>query len=220
MLLRLDQAWGLAPEAITPILPPTAKRRYLNFIEPIATPEDLQRVIVLLTDGLCADLEESQEGALKLDLVFERVDDEMQVIRAAMARPSRDAQHIAKLLTEKLPTIDPGFGIEAATLTAWRVGALQPVQLATDGRAAAAEQDWGALVDRLVNRLGPRNVFKIKAIASDIPERAAVPANPMSPQAPHAHTRCEGRRACAHRWFSARASAPRRGQCDFHHAGG
>jgi protein ImuB len=187
VLLRLDQALGLAPETITPILPPQAKRRHLNFIEPIATPDDLQRVIVHLTDELCVDLEESQEGALKLDLVFGRVDDEMQVIRTAMARPSRDARHIAKLLTEKLPTIDPGFGIETATLTAWRVGALQPVQLATDGRAAA-ERDWGALVDRLVNRLGSRNVFKIKAVASDIPERAAVPTNPMSSQNLRAHS--------------------------------
>ena len=179
VLLRLDQALGLAPEALAPILPPTAKRRHMNFVEPIATPEDLQRTIVLLTDGLCEDLEKSQEGALKLDMIFTRIDGQMQIIRIAAARPSRDARHLAKLLTEKLPTVDPGFGIEAATLTAWRVGDLQPVQLATNGRAASAERDLGELVDRLVNRLGSRNVFKIKAVASDIPERAAVPANPM-----------------------------------------
>jgi protein ImuB len=179
VLLRLDQALGFAPETIEPILPPTAKRRHLNFVEPIATPEDLQRVIILLTDGLCRDLEESQEGALKLDLVFGRIDAAIQAIRIATARPSRDARHLAKLLIEKLPTVDPGFGIETATLTAWRVGTLQPVQLATDGRTTAAERDLGELVDRLVNRLGTRNVFKIKVVASDIPERAAVPANPM-----------------------------------------
>ena len=179
VLLRLDQAFGRAPETITPILPPAAKRRHMSFVEPIATPEDLNRTIALLTDGLCADLEKSQEGALKLDLVFARVDGQSQAIRIATARPSRDARHLGKLLTEKLPIVDPGFGIEAATLTAWRVGALQPVQMETDGRSAAAERDMGELVDRLVNRLGVRNVFRIKPVASDIPERAAVPANPM-----------------------------------------
>ena len=187
VLRRLDQAFGIASEAITPILPPTAKQRHLNFAEPTATPEDLRRTIVLLTDGLCRDLEESQEGALRLDLVFARVDKQMQAIRIAAARPSRDARHLTKLLTEKLPTVDPGFGIEAATLTAWRVSTLQPIQLETDGRAAAAEQGLGELIDRLVNRLGARNVFRIRPVASDIPERAAVPANPMAPQSVQNH---------------------------------
>ena len=181
MLLRLDQALGRIPESITPILPPTAKRRRLSFAEPIATPDDLKRTIVILTQQLCADLEETEEGALKLDLVFGRTDGRLETIRIGTARPSRDAGHLAKLLGEKLSGIDPGFGIESAALTAWRVGALQPVQLETDGRAAFAQRDLGELIDRLANRIGARNVFKIYPFASDIPERAAVPGDPMKP---------------------------------------
>lgn len=185
VLRRLDQALGLAPEAITPILPPAARRRCMNFAEPISTPEDLKRAIDILTRQLCRDLEEREEGARRLDLVFGRVDGRPEAIRITTARPTRDVLHMAKLLGEKLPTVDPGFGIEVATLTAWRVGALRPIQLEnthlpSEGRGcASAQRDLGELVDRISTRVGARRVFKMAHIASDIPERAAVPGDPM-----------------------------------------
>jgi protein ImuB len=179
VLTRLDQATGFASEAIAPILPPAAKRRTLQFAEPIGTPEDLQRVIDLLTRQLCDDLDDAHEGARKLDLVFARTDGAAQMIRLGTARPSRDAKHLAKLLGEKLATVDPGFGIESATLTAWRTEILEAVQLDTHGSAADTARDLGELVDRLANRLGGRNVFKIAAVASDIPERAGIAADPL-----------------------------------------
>lgn len=180
VLRRLDQATGTAPEAITPILPPAARRRSLNFAEPIATPEDLRRTIDILTQQLCDDLDATHKGARKLDLIFGRTDGTVQMIRLGTSRPSRDTKHLAKLLGEKLPSVDPGFGIESATLTAWHVEPLQAVQMETMGGATSNPRDVGELVDRLVNRLGVRNVFKIAPIASDIPERAAVPADPMT----------------------------------------
>jgi protein ImuB len=180
VLQRLDQALGHAPEAIAPILPPRAKRQQHAFAEPIGTPEDLARTIDILVKALCTDLETSAEGARKLDLVFTRTDNKSEIIRLGTARPTRDATHLTKLLTEKLSTVDPGFGIEAATLTAWRVGPLKAVQLSADGQAADTAQDIGALVDRLSNRVGARNVFKFAAVPSDIPERAAVAVSPMT----------------------------------------
>ena len=65
-----------------------------------------------------------------------------------------------------------------ATLTALRLAPLTPRQIDTDG-TVVSESDLGALVDRLSSRVGARNVFRIKGIASDLPERAAVPASPM-----------------------------------------
>jgi len=179
VLRRLDQALGFAPEAIAPISPPAACCQRMAFAEPIAAPEDLQRVIHLLTQGLCGDLEKADQGALKLDLIFVRIDGHPQTIRIAAARPSRDAAHLAKLLIDKLPTIDPGFGIESAVLNAWRVGMLRPLQLGTDGHQVHAEKDLGELVDRLANRFGARNVFKLAPVASDIPERAVRRVHPL-----------------------------------------
>jgi protein ImuB len=179
VLERLDQALGFMPEPITPILPPAAKRQRMTFAEPIATPEDMQRTIHLLTQRLCADLNTAHEGARKLDMVFERVDGRREIIRLCTAHPSRDAPHLAKLLTEKLSNVDPGFGIEAASLTAWRVSSLTAVQLDTDGGAKTAQRSWAELIDRLMARAGARNVFALSAVPSAIPERAVRRADPM-----------------------------------------
>lgn len=178
VLLRLDQAFGRASEPLDPMLPPRARRQRLAFAEPIATPEDLARTIDRLTADLCADLDKTQDGARQFDLVFACVDGSIQPLRLRCAHPTRDTAHIAKLLTAKLENVDPGFGIEAATLTALRLAPLTPRQIDTDG-TVVSESDLGALVDRLSSRVGARNVFRIKGIASDLPERAAVPASPM-----------------------------------------
>ena len=179
VLTRLDQAMGTAAETINPILPPAARRRQMSFADPIATADDLKRCIDHLTAELCRDLEQASEGARRFDMVFTRVDGHTQTIRIACAHPSRAVTHLSKLLAEKLPAVDPGFGIEAAALTAWRVDALTPAQLNADG-SVSSERDLGELVDRLSARVGARNVFKVAAVESDLPERAAVPANPMA----------------------------------------
>jgi protein ImuB len=179
-LRRLDQALGFLPESIDTILPPSAKQRCLTFVEPISVVEDLERATRRLTEELCVDLETAQEGARKLDLIFQRADNTLQAIRIGTARPSRDPKHLAKLLLEKLDTVDPGFGIETATLTAWRINPLTPLQMDTEESAAADAHDLGELVDRLGNRVGEKNVFRFLPVASDIPERAAERVAPMT----------------------------------------
>lgn len=47
-----------------------------------------------------------------------RVDNIAQAIRIGTSRPDRNAAHLAKPLAERLVLVDPGFGIEEATLTA------------------------------------------------------------------------------------------------------
>jgi len=55
-------------------------------------------------------------GARTLDLVFERVDGSAQVVRIGTARPVRDPMHLARLLDERIETVDPGLGVEAMRL--------------------------------------------------------------------------------------------------------
>ncbi len=177
LLLRLDQALGQAPESIEAVLPPAAKRKRIVFPEPIGTAEDLKRTIGLLVPPLCAELEKSQEGARKLDLLFFRTDNRVESIRLALARPSRNPAHFIKLLGDKVETVDPGFGIDTAVLTAWRTEPLFPHQIDAESGIHGAE-DVSDLVDSLANHVGPRNVYRIASHASDIPERAtkAAPA--------------------------------------------
>ena len=183
LVTRLDQALGQAPEPIDCILPPQARRREIAFAEPISTPDDLHRTAARLVDQLCRDLEDKQEGARKLDLVFRRVDNSIQVIRIGTGRPARDPKHLLKLLSEHMDSIAPGFGIEAASLTAWRVAPLYPTQVEADG-SGEDPGDLAMLTDHLANRLGPKSVYRLTPVASHMPERAQKLIAPTSSPSP------------------------------------
>jgi protein ImuB len=173
LLLQLDYALGTAHEALTSLLPPEVPRAILKFAEPLASPEDLQRVIAKLCETLVHDLELRGIGARRLDLVFLRVDNVAQAVRIGTSRPNRDGKHLAKLLAERLVLVDPGFGIEQATLTASWVEALTERQ--TIGRHVArdgGDLDVGSLVDTLQVRLGPKRLFRLTPVESEIPERS------------------------------------------------
>jgi protein ImuB len=179
VVLRLDQALGRAPESIDAILPPQARRQRLTFVEPISTPEDLHRATERLAEDLCTDLEARQEGVRKLDLVFNRVDGTAQIIRIGTARATRAPRHLVKLLAEHFDTVDPGFGIESASLTAWRVAALFPSQTEAGG-VARDNGDLAAMIDTLGNRMGARSVYRMAPVATHIPERAVQAVAPMN----------------------------------------
>src|SRR6202000_496641 len=143
----------------------------LLFAEPLADPEDLQRVIALLCKNLCEDLERRGVGARRLDLVFMRVDNIAQAVRIGTSRPNRNPAHLAKLLGERLVLVDPGFGIEEATLTASWIEALTERQIVGSHVAKPGENaDVGDLVDKLRIKLGAERVFRLAPVESDVPE--------------------------------------------------
>jgi protein ImuB len=173
VLLRLDQALGSAQEALTSLIPPEVPRAELRFAEPIGDPEDLKRVIDKLCEALCTQLETRGIGARRLDLVFLRVDNIQQAARVGMSRPHREPKHLGKLLAERLVIIDPGFGVESASLTASWVEALAERQ--TLGRHVSedgSEVDVSQLVDTLGVRFGASKVYQLAPVESTLPERA------------------------------------------------
>ncbi|WP_238308115.1 DNA polymerase Y family protein [Methylorubrum suomiense] len=178
-LLRLDRATGAEPEPLAILAAPEAPRAALRFPDPVGSPEVLGRVVGDLCTRIVPDLERMGLGARRLDLVFRRIDRLDQAIRIGTARPSRDAAHLARLLTERLPQIDPGFGIEEMTLTASRVEALAERQLSGAVLGGEPEAvDLAALVDTLRLRLGAERIYRLAPVESDWPERAVrrVPA--------------------------------------------
>jgi protein ImuB len=182
LLLRFDQALGSAQEALTSLIPPEVPRSELCFAEPVADPEDLKRIIEKLSDRLCLDLEARGIGARRLDLVFIRVDNITQAARIGLSRPYREPKHLAKLLADRLVVIDPGFGIELASLTASWVEALAERQ--TVGRYVAEEGsdvDVSQLIDTLGLRLGQENVFRLAPVESALPERSVRRISPLDP---------------------------------------
>ena len=187
LLSRLDQALGRVSEPIQSVLPPETISIRRTFVEPLSTAEAFVTVILTLVGEACALLEQRGEGARRLDLVFERVDATVQVVRIGTARPSRDVRHLARLLDERIEEVDPGLGVEAMRLVLPLVEPLRYGQQAS-GLVGdeAGDDDLSELVDRLVNRLGPGKVYRLQPIESDVPERSqrAVPIQGPTGTAP------------------------------------
>lgn len=176
---RLDQALGQAREALAFRRPPTPWFARAAFAEPISAPEDLARACADVTAALCARLEAAGRGARRFRLAFHRLDGQAPELCAGLAFPGRDAARIARLLQPRLETVDPGFGIEVATLAAEEVEPLAGRQASLAGAEAADEADLAPLVDRLANRLGEARVWKARAAESHVPELAVVRARPL-----------------------------------------
>ncbi len=168
----LDRMLGRKPEPLTaaPIDPPP--RALLRLAEPVADPSAAAQALVLLVPRLVEQLEVRRLGARRLVLVGYRVDGEVQVAAAACAIPTRDPQHLTRLLADKTDTLDPGFGFDAFALEASWAEPLDPAQ---DGLAGGPPPalEVARLVDRLTTRLGADKVQRPVAHASHLPERAS-----------------------------------------------
>ena len=177
LVRRLDQAFGRQAEPLNPIAPPDLVRASRSFAEPISAPSSLERSIGCLTGALCATLEQRGLGARRLDLLFHRVDGLVAAIRAGAAKPVRDSHRLARLLTGKLETVDPGFGVERMVLIASLAEPLNDRQ-SVSHEILETEADISGLIDTLANRLGADRIFRTAPVESDVPERsvARVPA--------------------------------------------
>jgi protein ImuB len=185
LLRRLDQALGRVFEPIVPLDPPELISRRLPFVEPLFTAEAFATVIARLTRSVCRRLEHAGLGARRLDLLFERLDGSVQAIRVGTARPARDPAHLARLLDERLETVDPGPGVEAMRLTLPLVEPFAQTQTAMSQAGTLLEDeappDLSVLLDRLVNRLGAERVYRVAPVESDVPERSVRRIPPLAP---------------------------------------
>jgi protein ImuB len=164
---RLQLAFGQAPEAQKFISPPPDWREIEHHAEPIFAPLQLQAALTRLAPKLCARLGNAGRGVTQLVARFYRVDSQCPEFLIRFAAPSHDELHIGRLLIEKLNGIDPGFGVEAVSLTAIATESCPPVQRSTETPAP----DYSQPIDTLLNRLGPKNFWRVSPHASHIPER-------------------------------------------------
>ncbi|MDO8296747.1 MAG: DNA polymerase Y family protein [Caulobacter sp.] len=184
LVRRLDQALGQAEEALIYRRPPSPWFDRLAFAEPISQLDDLVRVAGDIAARLCARLQAEGRGGRRFELTFHRLDGRAFPVRVGLSAPGRDARPLTRLFAPKLEAIDPGFGIDAVTLTAEGVEPISAAQGRLDNsRAAMAEEGLAALIDRLSNRLGEDQVWRAEAFESHVPERAVRAATAMAPPA-------------------------------------
>ncbi|MDM7459732.1 MAG: DNA polymerase Y family protein, partial [Paracoccus sp. (in: a-proteobacteria)] len=174
---RLDQALGQSCEPIDPLRPIDLATSRRAFAEPIAAAETIARQIGHLVRDLCRQLESRGMGARRLDLICWRMDRAAQAVRVGLAAPQRDPARLMRLLADKIPTIDPGFGIEIMSLTATLAEPLAPRQTARLLEPEAP--DVTGLIDVLANRVGAAAVFRLAPVASEVPERSVTRVPPL-----------------------------------------
>ncbi|WP_447728007.1 Y-family DNA polymerase [Sphingomonas koreensis] len=172
MVLRLDQALGRMPEPLDPVIPAEAIVVRQRFAEPIATAEAIEHWLGTLVPQLTTALEAEGLGVRALECIADRVDGIPQRIRIGLARPSRDPAHLLCLLRRRIEDVEPGYGIDALALHVRRAAPLgpEPVVERLDEEAAP---DIATLVDTLATRIGLRRMWRMRAVESDVPERAA-----------------------------------------------
>jgi len=180
LVRRLNQAMGRASEVFEPVRSPELVEVRRPFGEPIGAPETISRYIAKLVDQLCADLEVRGLGARRLDLLFHRVDNRLEVIRVGTAAPVRDPRRLTRLLTDRLETVDPGFGIELMVLTATLAEPLQDRQVLSS-LVEPPEPDISDLIDVISNRLGNDRLYRFAPVESDVPERSVQRVAPSAP---------------------------------------
>ena len=183
-LVLLDRAAGRLPEPLG--APPDLERfeARARLAEPVL---DVSPHLPGLAERLCADLARAGRGARLLRLVIYRVDGEWRGAAAATARATRDPSHMLRLLAAKLDRLDPGLGLDLATLGA---PLTEPLALRQEGLEGGRdpEADLAGLLDRLVARLGAERVTWPIRRESHLPERAEArrPALGGAPSAPPA----------------------------------
>ena len=167
-LVRLDQAWGRLPEPLAAPDAPRAPRALLRLAEPVLDPTPL---LPDLARTLAARLDRHGEGCRGLRLTVFRTDGETRDVAARLARPTRDPDHMVRLLEGRLEGIDPGFGFDAALLEGLGPERLDAAQPDLTGAVDEAEA-LARLIDRLAARLGPAAVVRPVLRDSHVPERA------------------------------------------------
>lgn len=181
---RLDQAYGRAFEPLVPVAAAEIVQATRTFAEPIGAAETIARHMADLVTELCAALESRGQGARRFDLLCHRVDDRIEAVRVTTARPAREPRRLTRLLTDRIDTIAPGFGIERMTLTAPTAEPLDWRPTET-GLAETPPADVSALIDTLSNRVGAKRLYRLAPAESEVPERSVRRIAPLSgPSAP------------------------------------
>lgn len=182
LLKRLDQALGLAAEPLHCIVAPPVYHSARYLLEPVFTTEAVLGLAARLLRDLMHALVRDQTGIRALRLSLYRVDGEAAALDIGLAMPTRDIEHILRLIDLKLDrladNVDAGFGFEAVDLAVTSAEPLSPRQseLMTAVQDVATSETCAALIDRLRERLGPHSVQRMAPVASHIPERAETSA--------------------------------------------
>ncbi|MFV0302590.1 MAG: Y-family DNA polymerase [Paracoccus sp. (in: a-proteobacteria)] len=169
LLIRLDQALGHQPEAITPWADPPHFATRLTLSEPIGLTSDVMAGLDRLLQALCAKLKAQKAGARTLSLTLRRVDQNSRTLPLRLAVAMRDPARILPLFSRMVEGVDAGFGIDQLRLVATVV---EPLPLQQIGRDKARPEQLDNLLTRIGTRIGLDRIRRFQPLDSHIPERS------------------------------------------------
>jgi protein ImuB len=172
LMMRLAQALGDQPEAITPRPEPPHYGVRLTLPEPIGRTADVMAGTGRLLDQLCTKLRMQEAGTRALCLTLRRVDQDSRQVELRLARPLRDAARILPLFARGVAAVDAGFGIDQLRLEATAVEPLPVQQVSTTGSQDKDRLD--DLITRIGTRIGLDHVERFLPADSHIPERGFI----------------------------------------------
>lgn len=174
LLDRLDALRGVCVPPLVPRLEMPAHVAERRFFEPIATEPQILEAAGVLARTLCGQLERHGEGLRRAGLELFRTDGQRRHLEVGTGRPLREPDGLVRLLGERLgrlaDDLDPGFGFDVVRLSAY---AVEPLAASQAALGAGDDTPVSDLVDRLVARLGPRQVLALAATDTHVPERAS-----------------------------------------------
>jgi protein ImuB len=172
ILEALDAALGRAPEALPLFSPPQPFAAEQELYPPAADWPRLEPVAGKLLQQLEQCLRRRQAATQRVDCLLRHEHAPATAIRLGTARHERRSAVLLDLLArhfERTPLPAPitGIGIRCGDIQA-----VPPENLRLIDGGAAAEQHWPQLLDRLIARLGERQLSQPALRADHRPERA------------------------------------------------
>ena len=170
VLVRLDEALGRVAVPLDPTREREPPRIARGLTEAVMETDTVLASTRPLLEELGALLEARGEGMRALRLEAFRTDGGRSETVLHLSRPTRDADHLMRLLVDRLEGWRAEFGYDALAVEAIVTERVVPAQ--DDAEITADGPDPHALVDRLRARLGRDAVLRAVPRESHWPERA------------------------------------------------
>lgn len=173
LLIRLDQALGVAEENIEAVVPSEPFHERLTCLEPILTAPGIAIALQRLLDVLTKRLQDAGKGLRTAVFKGWRIDGKVVALQIGTNRGSNNPGHLFKLFEEKLGDLEPGPGIELFTLDAPKVEEVAAHQKALwTGACGLDDRRLAELSDRISNKLGTGLIHRYLPAEHYWPERS------------------------------------------------
>jgi protein ImuB len=173
LVLRLQQALGEVYEEVPAYAaeqPPAAR---ISFETPLTDLETIQAVVARLLEELFAQLHDRTLALRRVDCVLVYEGASPTVLAIGLSTASRAWRHIHELVARRVETVDFSGGLIGLRLVARETARFKPGQIDLfEPRDPNREEEFGCLLDRLINRLGERAVVRVELADDYQPERA------------------------------------------------